>query len=340
MLTQDSIHIEPIATDGITDTTVQNYSIPQTPYQVLRLLPKDATPAQQDSAIQAWFQPGEIHYSSEPDTLHLPGHDKGHSLKDVSLPQYYRENFFSKSSMYHPELDGNRYGMAGDPIPYSTKNDNIITSLMLVCFVVTMIAFSFCRNVLIHQAKDFFNPVKADQDLSETSLEVRSQFFFVAQTCILLALLYFFYTRRYIADSFILNDEYMLVAILFGVIVGYYLLKNIVYTVVNLVFFDGKRNRRFLQSHLFIDSAEGILLYPIVTLLIFFDLDIEIVVYYLIFVLVLAKILTFYRCFIIFFKQKAFYLQIFLYFCTLEIVPLIALWGGLSVIVNALKTNL
>ena len=66
-----------------------------TPYQVLRLLPKDATPAQQDSAIQAWFQPGEVHYSNQPDTLHLPGHGIGRSLKDVNLPQYYRENFFS-----------------------------------------------------------------------------------------------------------------------------------------------------------------------------------------------------------------------------------------------------
>ena len=46
------------------DTTVHRPARPQTPYQVLRMLPRDATPAQQDSAIQAWFQPGEIHYSS------------------------------------------------------------------------------------------------------------------------------------------------------------------------------------------------------------------------------------------------------------------------------------
>ena len=33
------------------------YYKPRHPYQVLRTLPKDATPAQQDSAIQATFQP-------------------------------------------------------------------------------------------------------------------------------------------------------------------------------------------------------------------------------------------------------------------------------------------
>ena len=52
---------------------------PRHPYQVLRTLPKDATPAQQDSAIQAAFQPKEVRYSNMPDTLHLPGYGKGKS---------------------------------------------------------------------------------------------------------------------------------------------------------------------------------------------------------------------------------------------------------------------
>ena len=339
MLLQDSIHTEAIVAPELPDLMEHTPTRPQTPYQVLRLLPKDATPAQQDSAIQAWFQPGEIHYSSQPDTLHLPGHDIGRNLKDVNLPQYYRENFFSKSDMYHPELDSKHSGMAGEPIPYSTRNDNVITSLMLLCFVITMIAFSLTRNVLINQAKDFFHLSSANKDLNETSIEIRSQLFFVVQTCLLWALLYFFYTKEYVATSFILTDEYLLVAIFFGVFVGFYLFRNFVYSLVNFVFFDGKRNRRFLHTHLFIDSCEGLLLYPIVVLLTFFDISAITVVYYTISVLVLVKILTFYRCFIIFFRQKAFYLQIILYFCTLEIVPLIALWGGLSVIVNALKIN-
>ena len=140
MFRTDSIYTEPIVPSDTNDTIEHKPAKPQTPYQVLRLLPKDATPAQQDSAIQAWFQPGEIHYSTRPDTLHLPGHGIGKSLKDVNLPQYYREHFFSDNTYLHPELDGGRYGVAGDPIPYTTKNDNIITSMLLVCFVLTLVA--------------------------------------------------------------------------------------------------------------------------------------------------------------------------------------------------------
>jgi hypothetical protein len=339
MLKQDSIHTEPVSSPITADTVVQKPTRPQTPYQVLRLLPKDATPAQQDSAIQAWFQPGEIHYSDQPDTLHLPGHSVGRNLKEVNIPQYYRESYFSNDSLFHPELDGGRFGMAGDPIPYATKNDNAITSLLLICFVLSLIAFSICKNYLIRQGKNFFYLPKADQMITETSTEIKSQFFFLIQTCLLLALLYFFYTRKYIANSFILTDEYMLVGILFGVILGYFLFKYLVYAMVNQIFFDSKRNGQFFRILLFIQSCEGVLLFPIVVLLTFFDIPAQSVVYYTTFVVILVKILTFYKCFVIFFRQNGVYLQIILYFCALEIVPLFALWSGLSVIVNALKIN-
>ena len=70
------------------------------------------------------------------------------------LPQYYREGFFSKDSMFHPELQGGRYGVAGDPVPYSVRNDNIITSLLLACFIFAVIAFANARRFIIRQAKD------------------------------------------------------------------------------------------------------------------------------------------------------------------------------------------
>ena len=87
MAQQDSIVFNLPANFNSIETLVKKPARPQTPYQVLRLLPKDATPAQQDSAIQAWFEPGEIHYSERPDTLHLPGQEIPRDLKTVNIPQ-------------------------------------------------------------------------------------------------------------------------------------------------------------------------------------------------------------------------------------------------------------
>ena len=115
MLQNDSILTTITSAPG--DSVAVHKAKPQTPYEVLRLLPKDATPAQQDSAIQEWFEPKEIHYSNRPDTLHLPGQEIPRDLKEVNLPSYYRENFFSNNTMYHAELNVERIGVSGAPHP-------------------------------------------------------------------------------------------------------------------------------------------------------------------------------------------------------------------------------
>ena len=314
--------------------------VPLTPAQVLSWLPRNATPAQQDSAIQAHFKPSEIRWSQRPDTLHLPGHDKGHNLLDVQLPQYYREGFFSKDTLFHPELPGGRYGVAGDPVPYNVHNDNIITSLLLLCFIIAVIAVSNTRSFFIRQAKRFFYmPNKGTTEESETAAEMRIQMFLAVVATLLLSLLFYFYTIDYVGDTFVLRSQYYLIFIYMGMTIGYFLLKTLVYTLVDIIFFDGKKNGQWMKSLLFIITMEGVLLFPSVLLLTYFTVPVQNVVFYFVGVLIFVKLLTFYKTYIIFFRQNVVQLQIILYFCALEIVPLLAFWGALAITANSLKIN-
>ncbi len=338
MLQQDSISHQQSAVQGGDSAVVQHR--PLTPAQVLSWLPRDATPAQQDSAIQAHFKPSEIHWSEHPDTLHLPGHDAGVDLMKSDLPQYYREGFFSKDSMFHPELQGGRYGVAGDPVPYSVRNDNIITSLLLACFIFAVIAFANARRFIIRQAKDIiYLPHEGTTEFSETSNEIRFQFTLVLITSLLIALLFYFYTLRYIGETFVLRSQYTLITIFLGITVGYFLLKVALYSFVNQVFFDSKRNQQWIKALLFIISIEGVLFFPALVFGAYFELDINKVITYVIIAVVIVKLLTIYKCYIIFFRRNVVHLQIILYFCTLEMIPLLAFWGVLVITANYLKIN-
>ena len=330
---QDSIYVEPpsiVALDLVPRTPAK----PQTPYQVLRLLPKDATPAQQDSAIQAWFAPEEIHYSERPDTLHLPGEEIPRDLKDVQLPTYYRENFFSNDSLYHPELDGGRYGVAGDPVPETLGNDSLISGLLILCFLLMTFAFSRISGFIGKQVKDFFYIQKGEHSVTETGDEIKIQILLSVITCLTCSLLYYLYVLTTVDDTFIFSTEHMLLGVVFLVMAAYFLLKFLLYTIVNNIMFDSSGNKKFLTSLIFLISMEGVLLFPILVLRAYFLFPIQTAVVYTFFVVFFFKILTIYKTYVIFFAQKAFYVQIILYFCALEMVPLLSLWGGLAVIVN------
>ena len=174
--------------------------------------------------------------------------------------------------------------------------------------------------------------------ISETSNELRFQFFLMLQTCLQLSLLFFFYTRAAISDTFII-EQYKVIGWFAGGILVYFLLKILAYTIIDLTFFDSKKNEQWLKSYLFIISIEGLLIFPAVMLVAYFGLELQHAMIYSIIIIVLLKILSFYKTNLIFFRQNGSFLQNILYFCALEITPLIALWGTLAMINGYLKIN-
>ena len=261
-------------------------------------------------------------------------------MLDVDLPQYYREGFFSKDSLFHPELPGGRYGVAGDPVPYTVQHDNVIISLLLLLFVLATIAFSNSRHFVVRQTKNFFSTNREGMtEITETAVEIRFQAFLTFLNSLLLSILFYFYTLNFIGETFLLDSQYHLIAIFLGMTVVYYLVKTMLYAIVNNVFFDGKKNRQWMKSFLFITSIEGVLLFPLVVVWTFFDISIQNAVFYVVIVISIVKILELFKCFLIFFRQNVVKLQIILYFCTLEIIPMVLLWGALVFMANSLKIN-
>lgn len=310
-----------------------------TPRQVAAHLPKNVTPEELDSAIQANIKPAPIHWSNCPDTLHLPGHSKGRSLYDVSLPTYYKESFFSKDTLFHPELPGGRQGVAGDPVPYTIAGDNVITSILLGCFILACFAFAQSQRFIARQAKQlFYQPREGTTDMVETSNEVRFQFFFVLQTCLLLGIGYYFQVRA-TEDTFTVG-QYRMIGLYTGVVAAYFVVKAALYAVTNWVFFEKKRNDQWFKAFLFLFSAEGVLLFPVILLVAYFGLSVQTAITYALVVVSMVKMLAFYKCYLIFFKRIGAILQNILYFCALEVIPLGALWGLFVMIGNHLRINL
>ena len=258
---------------------------------------------------------------------------------DVSLPIYYKETYFSKDSLLHPELRGGRQGVAGDPIPYTIAGDNLITGLLLLCIIITLTAIRYSYQYFFRQAKRFFYVVHENtSEISETRGEFYMQLFLVGQASLLFSMMFMLLTRE--KDNYTFTVEYYeMIGIYALIFLGYFFLKFILYQIVDLTFFDGKKNKQWKHSFLLLISLESILLIPLVLFAAFFNLIVHTGIIYTFSLLVLIKLLTLYKTFIIFFKQTSVFLQIILYFCALEIVPLSLLWSGLELTNSLLKIN-
>lgn len=342
MLQSDSTEVKHQPQHGVQIMEENKEEMPRHPYQVLHELPRDATPAQQDSALQTIYS--DAAYRRQPvaidSTSMLNRCNMKNNLEKVELPQYYKQNFFSTDSLWHPELNGGRYGIAGDPVPYTIKGDNMITALLLCCFILAFVAFSKSRWFIMRQAKHFFRvPRRGTTAVTETTNEFRFQFFLAAQTCLLLSLVAFFYAQEYNSDTFLVSSQYQLIAMFFGIFAGYFILKTLIYSLVNWVFFGWRQNEQWLKSYLFITSVEGVVMFPFVVSQAYFGLSVRSTILYVAAVTILSRLLSLYKCFLIFFRQKGVYLQIILYFCALEIIPLLALCGVLTVLISYLNIN-
>ena len=338
----DSIHVEEIVLgeDGLPVHAQPRQHHQPTPAQVLSWLPPGATPEQQDSAIQANIKPSAITWSQQPDTLHLPGHTKGRSWRDVSMPKYYRESYFTGKPWFHPDLFGGRLGVAGDPVPYSIGRDNVITLLLMACFVLAMIAYAKSRRFIVRQAKTFFRPPGTGNTTTttETSGELRFQLFLVLQSCLLFALVYFFYVQINVTDTFVI-DQYQVIGVFALIILAYALVKAVAYYVTGWVFFSSRSTYSWLKAFLFMLAMEGVCIFPVVMLQAYFDMPVEATMVCTAAVIGLFKLLGLYKSYLIFFRRSGHALQIFLYFCTLELMPLAMLVGALAMTCNYLKVD-
>ncbi len=328
------------ATTDVTATPAAHvrHGVFHTPEQILRTLPATATPWQQDSALRANYKYQDIDWAAQPNPLRTPTTKADPKAGDfVSHPMYYSHSLVQPDSIYRPECVSYRHGVAGDPVPYTIAGDSLITSILLACFIFAAVAISASGNFLQRQLKSFFRVQREGTTvITETSGEMRFQFFLVAQTCLLAAIIVFFFSQSRGGESFAIA-HYQIIGLFTGEIATYLLLKALLYQVVNWVFFDKKKNEQWMKSYLFLICTEGILFFPAVLLLSYFGLPITETAIYAFIVVILAKLLSFYKAYIIFFKRTVSIMQSFLYFCALEIMPLGILMGVLAMTDNYIK---
>ena len=300
--------------------------------KIIQQLPADATPAQQDSAVQAHLPERQKFRSTCPDTLNIPGWNVKKWKADLTqLPSCYEDTMFGDSVYYHPELPYRSRGIVAEPEPYLLRNDDWITAILLFCFFVMLNIFSKSRKYIVQQFSDFFfmHTEKSSFFDEEAGREKREALFLLFQTSLLVGLFFFDFTQESYDMSMWAVSSHLLLGSYVVVCLCFFGLKHILYQFVNWIFFDKQQRRMWAKAYYFLLSAEGVLFFPLAMLTVYFNLSLENTALVFLFLLFGVKILLLYKYYTIFFSKIYGLLHLIVYFCGLEMLPLCGLWQAL-----------
>lgn len=337
----DTLHHNNIAAEPVVAVQQQEEQLPEThTYEALQQLPANATPAQEDVALRSLYDRQLRNKPVEMDSSLIKDETGWESVTAANdtMPLYYKESFFADS--LRSEQTG-RMGVAGDPVPYNLRSDSVLSSVVIVSTLIMLFCVKRATKFFSFQIRNFFRVVRNDSSIvKEAASDTRNLLFITFYGCMVLALVFFFYANKYIAETYITYSEYTLMGIFLAEISGFVLCELALQSAVNAVFFTRQQREMWTTTKLFIYSSFGILMMPLMMIVAYFGIETENAILYALIIIIFVKIATFYKAFQIFFGKISASLQFFLYLCTLEIIPPLILWGILLLTANYLKVNI
>lgn len=261
---------------------------------------------------------------AKPDTLSLFYNEQFVSSDTILLSRYYPRSEFAS-------------GIEGEPLPYSPRMDDGLAMILLSCFFVSSYVLARSKKFLFQQMKDFMlYRVRTNLFSISTGADMRYLLLLAIQTCVLggICLLNYFNDAR--PELMEKVNPHLLLSGYVAICLFYLMMKWLLYSFLGWVFFDKSKIDVWLESYSTLIYYLGFTLFPFVLFLVYFDLNSILLVSIGLGLLVLTKILMFYKWIKLFSCNIYGVLLLILYFCALEIIPCLIVYLGMVQLNNVL----
>lgn len=223
----------------------------------------------------------------------------------------------------------------GIEIPYRPADDDIVAIILLFCFFLTAFVLAGGKGMLIQQLKGFFSVKERGSLFAESaSTDYRYLSLLLFQTCVIASFCVFDLVAE--IHPVLVGRHVLLLGIYVCIFVLYYLLKWGVYSFINWTFFDKTKSKLFVSTYFFLFSGLGLALFPVVLLAVYADLRVELVVSISLGIIIIAKLLLFYKGIKLFFDNLYGLFWLIAYFCALEVMPVLMLYKVFALVNNLL----
>lgn len=245
-------------------------------------------------------------------------------------------NVINTSTFYKTGKELPDHGIPMAELSYTVSHDDYILCSMLLLTLTIAILLYRGRTTICFRLKEFFTTKRSysQENVNSNNREVYSTFFLTSISAISLTLILFNLAAKEIGFDSIVGIPYWFFAAGYAAIVGFIYLKAWLYALINWTFFHREANNRWTSGYLLLTSVLAFILSPLSIVCTLIENSHKIVIQILLVVLFLYELLLFCKLLVNFGGKIYGYLLLFLYFCTLEVMPVLILYRIVTWILN------
>ena len=210
-------------------------------------------------------------------------------------------------------------GIEGIPATGALYANDLFVCILLAGFFLIAAMLASNENILDNILGNFFSPREHTGTKTTSALYLRLGMYGV---CFMSTAL--FLTAYLVRQSSLdVGQENYMLPLLLGLTTAGYLLKLGLFKVVNWVFFDKAQTLAWKQSYADWTILSGSIMYVISLLAVLLDFSAHTLTIFAVAYVILIEICLFFKAFHIFYIKKYGVLQLIVYLCTLELIPLL-----------------
>lgn len=261
------------------------------------------------------------------DALCLPDSSALPDLTVEDLISFDDCSFLAGDSLLHTEVPYKPFGFAGTATPFRLRSEGWSGFFVFLCLLLAACLVLRLRKKFDELVRSIFFPTpgKTDMPLVDDPLRYSTHLLAVLIISFTAAMVTFTYTQYDVGYYPFSYTPYILFFVFFVFWLGYLLWKRLACDFVNWIFFSHEKIFTWKRAYTFLTVAESILFIVLAMIVVYLPLSLNAIVIMALVPVSFIKIILLFKTYQIFFPKIYGTLHLFVYFCTLELMPLLVL---------------
>lgn len=236
-------------------------------------------------------------------------------------------SYFAGDTLVHTEVPYRPFGFSASATPFSLRQNGWSGLVLFLCLLLAASLIQRLRKGFRGLLRAVFFPIpgKTDEPIVDDPLRYSTRFIAVCLLSLAAAVVTFIFTQHDVGYYSFEETPYILLGAFFLLWLAYFMAKRLMNNFVNWIFFRSEKIFTWQRSYTFIYVAEAILFLALALVVTYLPFSPEEVLLMAFCLVVFVKILLLFKTYQIFFPKFYGCLHLIVYFCSLELMPLLVL---------------